>query len=300
MLNGKEAYPTSGGWVYLGMVVILLGLFTGACVSANAQADPPAPSLETADLQEGLNLTAELSAPETLPLCEPVEVEFTITNTGDRALYLLNWYTPLEGVLGNIFKVAFQGQELPYQGPMVMRAAPLPEQYIQLVAGESKTAVVGLSDVYDFTESGEYTIAYRSPFISDVAFDESGFAETVDELGPVQITSSPITLEILPSEDEGECPRGEDSLPTPLEDQSEEVLDIKGVVMDVSLSAKVILLQDEVGGISTIGLLDETQIVSQDGSEVPLREIGNGLVIRASGQPGEKGVLLATQVMVLD
>jgi hypothetical protein len=280
------------------MIIVVFGFVAGACMTTNARSDTPVPSLEATDLKEDVVLTAELSAPETLPLCEPVEVEFTITNTGDRTLYLLNWYTPLEGVLGNIFKVTFQGQELSYQGPIVMRAAPLPEQYVRFEAGASETAVVDLSQVYDFTESGEYTITYRSPLISDVTFDESGFAETVDELGPVQIKSSPITVEILPSEGEGECSRAVDSQPATLEDQGEEVLDIKGVVRDVSLSAGVIFLQDEVRGISTIGLLEDTQIVSQDGTEIPLREIGNGLVIRASGKPGGNGALLAYRVVV--
>jgi len=285
---------------HLLIVVLVLGLVASRCVSANLQGDQSGAGSENIALPDGGDLAAELSAPETIPLCAPVKVAFTVTNQGDQAVYLLTWYTPLEGVLGDIFKVTHQGKELAYQGPMVMRAAPLPEQYIQLGVGESETVVVGLSDAYDVTKPGKYTIAYRSPFISDVAHNESDFADAVDELGPVRIVSSPITLKIVSSEGESECSRGDNFSPPPQEIQGGEILEIKGVVMDVSLSAKVIMLQEEVGGISSIGLVDDSRIVSEDGSRFDLRDIRNGMVISVSGHPGDNGGLLASRIIVHD
>ena len=152
------------------------------------------------------HLEAELSAPESVPVCDPIELEFRVTNHSDQAIYLLNWYTPLEGVLGNIFQVSYEGQQLSYLGPLVMRAAPLAEQYILLEPGGSATAVVDVSTAYDFSAVGNYVIAFKSPQISHIVKDVAEFATSIDVLGPVQIPSQPVEMEIVTAENgAGDC-----------------------------------------------------------------------------------------------
>ena len=75
---------------------------------------------------------------------------------------------------------------------------------------------------------------------------------------------------------------------------------ITGAVMDASLSARIILLEEPVEGYSTIALTEESKLVSADGSEITLRDIQPGVAIQASGQPGESNALIASQVLVLD
>jgi peptidyl-Lys metalloendopeptidase len=142
------------------------------------------------------DLCATLEAPNSLPNGKAVWLKFTLTNHSEERLYVLTWYTPLEGILGEIFRVKRDGQALPYEGPLVMRGNPLPEQYALLEPGASVSADVDLATVYDFSRAGEYTIEFLSPWISDVARTKADLAQTVDGLGPVEIPSDPITITI--------------------------------------------------------------------------------------------------------
>jgi len=144
-------------------------------------------------------LSATLEAPSSLPSGEAVRLRFTLTNHSPETLYVLNWYTPLEGILGEILRVKRDGQAIPYEGPLVMRGDPLPENYVLLEPGASESAEVDLATVYDFSQAGEYTIEFLSPRISHVAKTEGELATSVDDLGPVEIPSNSLRLAITNS-----------------------------------------------------------------------------------------------------
>jgi hypothetical protein len=141
-------------------------------------------------------LRATLDAPATLPSGERVSLGFTLTNETDARLYVLKWYTPLEGIAGEILRVERDGEALPYLGILAYRAAPPPDAYILLNAGDSVSAEVDLATAYDLSEAGEYTIEFVSPLISHVARTEAEMAKTVDDLGPVQMPSNVVVVEI--------------------------------------------------------------------------------------------------------
>ncbi|MBS1251660.1 MAG: hypothetical protein MAG451_00693 [Anaerolineales bacterium] len=119
-----------------------------------------------------------------------------MTNRTDTELYVLKWYTPLEGIAGEIFRVERDGQPLSYEGILASRAAPTRDDYILLSPGESVSAEVDLATAYDFSKAGEYTIDFISPRISHIARTESEMAETLDDLGPIQISSGKVTVRI--------------------------------------------------------------------------------------------------------
>jgi Tol biopolymer transport system component len=84
-----------------------------------------------------------------------------------------------------------------------MRGDPTSDAYVFLDAGASVSTTVDLaavgetgSPVYDFSEPGKYTINFISPKISHVARSEAELATSVDELGPVQMPSNEVTVEI--------------------------------------------------------------------------------------------------------
>src|SRR4051812_12353323 len=64
-------------------------------------------------LECGLRVPAQVRAGEAVP------VHFRLTNRSGESLAVLTWRTPLEGTFGNDFRVTRDGEELPYQGPMV-------------------------------------------------------------------------------------------------------------------------------------------------------------------------------------
>lgn len=167
--------------------VVALGWLLGACAPT-----PTAPAVDPSPV--GLN--AILEAPSSLPSGEAVKLQFTLTNHSPERLYVLDWYTPLEGILGEIFGVERDGQAIPYEGPLVMRGDPLPENYVRLEPGASVSAEVDLATVYDFSQAGEYTVEFLSPRISHVAKTEREFATSVDDLGPVEIPCNSLRLTI--------------------------------------------------------------------------------------------------------
>jgi hypothetical protein len=188
------------------LIFLIIVITMSGCVFLGSKPQNAPTSVGDPETPGDHYLKADLSIPEMVALCDPVELEFKITNPSAQAVYLLNWYTPLEGILGDIFQVTYAGQELPYLGPRVMRAAPLPEQYILLGAGESATVVVDIATGYDFSTAGHYTIAFKSPQISHLVEDTAEFATAVDQLGPVQISTQPVKVEIVPPENgAGDC-----------------------------------------------------------------------------------------------
>ena len=155
----------------------------------------PKPSGETIEPPE-TELQATIEVPATLSSGEAVNLRFTLINNTDTRLYVLKWYTPLEGIAGEIFRIERDGQAIPYQGILAKRAAPPAEGYVLLGPGESVSAEVDLATAYDFSKAGEYTIEFLSPSISHVARTEAEMAKTVDDLGPVQIPSNRVAIKI--------------------------------------------------------------------------------------------------------
>jgi hypothetical protein len=167
------------------LVVMALALGAFALTSLGETVEPPETELE-----------ATLQVPATLPGGEAVNLRFTLINNTDTRLYVLKWYTPLEGIAGEIFRAERDGQAIPYEGPLVSRGDPPPDAYVLLRPGESVSAEVDLATAYDFSKAGEYTIDFLSPSISHIARTEAEMAETVDDLGPVQIPSNRVTIEL--------------------------------------------------------------------------------------------------------
>ncbi|MGD2147085.1 MAG: hypothetical protein PVH41_10355, partial [Anaerolineae bacterium] len=147
------------------------------------------------------DLEVVLQVPATLPHGRSVELTFTLFNRSDTALYVLNWFTPLEGLGGQIFRVERDGEAVPYEGPLAYRGDPTPEAYVLLGAAESVSAEVDLATAYDFSKAGVYTVEFLSPSISHVARTEAELAKTVDDLGPVQMPSNTVAVEIGGSSD---------------------------------------------------------------------------------------------------
>ena len=145
------------------------------------------------------DLEAVLWVPATLPDGDSVPLEFTLINHTEAGLYVLNWFTPFEGLGGMIFNVEHDGQPVPYRGPLAVRADPTPDAYVYLDAGASVSATVDLAAAHDFSEPGEYTIAFLSPKLSHLANTEDQMATSVDDLGPVQIPSNQVSLRIASS-----------------------------------------------------------------------------------------------------
>jgi hypothetical protein len=189
-------------YAFCAMLLAVL-LLAGCGWSAGGQVAEPTtlPPTVTPEDSTQSDLEAVLWVPSTLPGGDAVPLEFTLINHTQAGLYLLNWFTPFEGLGGEILDVKRDGQPIPYRGPLAARADPTPDAYVYLDAGASVSAAVDLAKAYDFSEPGEYTIAFLSPKLSHLAKTEAQMATSVDDLGPVEIPSNRVTLRIASSSD---------------------------------------------------------------------------------------------------
>jgi hypothetical protein len=158
-------------------------------------------------------LTAYLQIPERIPTGEKINLKFILANESDISLYVLNWYTPLEGIGGEIFRVTHAEQPLPYEGILASRMPPSSEGYVLLNPGESASAVVDLAQVFDFSKPGIYRIEFISPSISHVALSEAEMASTMEALEPINISSKAVFVELF----EGSSGEGLPQIYTPEE-----------------------------------------------------------------------------------
>jgi len=95
---------------------------------------------------------------------QPMEVLFYLSNGTDAAIEVLPWGTPLEQSLtADVFVVTKEGEAMPYAGRVVKRPPPGPDDYLTLAAGEKRETLVDLSDGYDISAAGEYTVVLKTP-----------------------------------------------------------------------------------------------------------------------------------------
>jgi hypothetical protein len=146
-------------------------------------------------------LEGVLQVTEAAPDGSSVTLSFTLANRSETEMVVLKWYTPLEGIFGEIFDVYRDGQPLPYEGPLVSRAVPTADDYVRLGPGESATALVDLADAYEISQTGRYTVSFRSPLISHVATTVEEMATSMDDLGPVDVSSNEVAFEVREGSD---------------------------------------------------------------------------------------------------
>ena len=173
----------------LTIVLLIVSLVACTRVTATPMSEGQTPLPE-------IDLEVVLQAPATLRSGELVMLTFTLINHSDMSLYVLKWYTPLEGLMGEILRVERDGQAIPYEGILATRTTPPPEAYVLLESGASVSAEVDLSRAYDFSQAGEYTIEFPSPSLSCVTATEADMAKTVDDLGPVSMPSNVVYVTI--------------------------------------------------------------------------------------------------------
>ena len=127
-----------------------------------------------------------------------VTVRLTITNTSAQPQMVLKWHTAFAEIEESLFEVTRDGAKVPYLGAHYKRGTPTASDYYLLKPGASHTVRVELSDMYDMSITGQYTIAYKAASMNLFGTNE----KTVGE-----IKSQAASLWI-----DGALPRGSESL----------------------------------------------------------------------------------------
>lgn len=131
---------------------------------------------------------------------QPVNLRFSIRNQSDRTLYILTWYTPLEGIAGEIFSVTRDGEAVPYRGIMAKRGDPSRDEYIVVRPRAEASVVVDLAEEYDLSRAGRYQVEFTSR-LHDVTDDESAVPRKRDDHQPQDLRCSTAAFEVARADD---------------------------------------------------------------------------------------------------
>lgn len=119
-------------------------------------------------------LACILQVPQRLVQGQAVMLQFTLTNTGTEALWVLRWNTPWEGRwLAPFARLERDGQPLDYQGAMVKRAAPDAASYLALAPGQTLPASLALAPAFDLRRAGRYRVQ-PAIILGDVQVQDAG------------------------------------------------------------------------------------------------------------------------------
>lgn len=147
---------------------------------------------------EGLTTELQAELPE-YAASEALGLRFTLTNTSDETLSLLEWHTPLEGFNSDMFQVERDGEPVLYIGRTVKRGAPEAGDYVTLAPGESVSKVVDLAEAYALYEEGDYSVVFASRVYDVGTGEPSAMAEALfakRDFQPKAVRSNAVTLKL--------------------------------------------------------------------------------------------------------
>jgi hypothetical protein len=142
------------------LALVLLG-----CATTRG-ADAPAAARDDFDLAVSVSVPSEVAAGR------PVPLSFRIENRGASPVWVLKWYTPLEGLRGRALRVTREGVEVDYRGPLFKRADPTRSDYVRIEGHSQASAEVDLALAYDLTAPGAYRVEFEGR-LHDVCGSES-------------------------------------------------------------------------------------------------------------------------------
>ena len=107
-------------------------------------------------------IEASLSAADTYRLGDPIDVTYSLTNTGTRPYQVLVWETPLEAEVTDFLTLERDGERIRYDGRRVKRGDPVDDDYVLLAPGERVDRTVDISRSYPIQATGVYTATLKS------------------------------------------------------------------------------------------------------------------------------------------
>ena len=130
---------------------------------------------------------------------QPVALTLRLRNPGPAAVSVLTWGTPFEEAwLQPFIEVQRDGQPVPYGGASVKRGDPTADEYLRLAPQQSRTARLDLTEVFDLTVPGRYTVTPRL-VVHDVAAAPSRAPRPRAAHQPQSPVCGPVTFVIAPS-----------------------------------------------------------------------------------------------------
>jgi peptidyl-Lys metalloendopeptidase len=89
-------------------------------------------------------------------------VNFKLTNNSRDDVRIARWQTPVGGIEQDIFDVTVDGKPVEYIGKQIKRSGIYADELMTLRAGESKVTNFDLSQAYDMSKPGNYSVRFKS------------------------------------------------------------------------------------------------------------------------------------------
>src|ERR1019366_7454345 len=121
-------------------------------------------------------LKGELKASPVYDSAGPIKLTFKLTNESDEDLYVLKWYTPLEGLDSDCLRVLRDTKtKVPYDGPMIKRGHPSKVDYMLLPARGPVSVDVDVSKSYAVSTPADYQVALNIPGLEHIPAQDGSF-----------------------------------------------------------------------------------------------------------------------------
>lgn len=147
---------------------------------------------------EAPGLECRLSAPASIVAGQAVRLRFVLRNRSARPVSVLTWYTPLEGLLGDIVAIrpVAGGDRLPYRGPLVKRGDPASDDYVSIAPRDEVSEEVDLAAAYDLSRPGRYAVTFPGPLLDVTAPAEA--PRPRDRHRAVRVSCAALKIQVLP------------------------------------------------------------------------------------------------------
>merc|ERR1711879_61781 len=129
-----------------------------------------------------------------------LQIRFELQNNNAHTITILKWFTPLEGVMSDMFDVAALSagaahtNTVPYTGMMAKRAfPPPPDALLELAPGQTHSKTVVLTDAYKWEKGAAHTVQFNR--VLSFAPVESRYVDTAD-MQSVDVLSNPIRIQL--------------------------------------------------------------------------------------------------------
>jgi peptidyl-Lys metalloendopeptidase len=139
-------------------------------------------------------LSCHMTVPAKVKVGQRVPLVFVIRNHTAKALRVLTWNTPLEGMIGRPLNVTGPKGEVEYRGPMIKRGAATAENYLRIAPDGKSQKTIDLATGYDLSAPGRYTVAFTNN-LHDVTTDK--VPRAMDAHVSTPLTCEAVSFEIL-------------------------------------------------------------------------------------------------------
>ncbi|PWT97041.1 MAG: hypothetical protein C5B52_14560 [Bacteroidetes bacterium] len=130
---------------------------------------------------------------------EKTNVIFELTNHSKKAVHVLKWNTPLEGLKSDCLDVRKNGKIVPYDGLMIKRGVPQPQDFIEIQPGQSVGEKVDLSEVYSLNSPGQVKVNYKPDalvVLKDQPTEESLVSFKANATKPLKVQTKQASFKI--------------------------------------------------------------------------------------------------------